>query len=111
MKKRLVLALVGLVVLYAACSERKVEAPPKPKTQEQLVAAACMKEAFTAHLQTSQALLKESMAVVAGGGDDGPLTLLLRHEKEAYCMRHVECANPPELLRSALLESCLAETI
>lgn len=111
MRKGLAVALVGLAGLYAACSERKDEGPPKPKTQAQVAAEACMEEAFTAHLQTSQALLKESLAVLSRGGDDSPLTLLLRHEKEAYCLRRLECASPPELLRSALLESCLAEAI
>ncbi|MFH1816656.1 MAG: hypothetical protein ABIK08_04120 [Pseudomonadota bacterium] len=113
MKILLAVVLLALGLFGAGCSKQKQEAatPSRPKTEAQLAAEACYKAAFAEHLQASQVLLKESMAVLSGGGDASPYTLLLRHEKEVYCMRRVDCFGIPSVARSAFLESCLEEEV
>ncbi len=105
-------AALSLCLLNLGCSERKQPSPPaKPITEAQRAIAACHKEVFTAHLQASQELLKQSMAVMAQGGDSSPIDLMLRHEKEGYCLQRVDCYNPPPAARALLLDSCLAEEV
>lgn len=113
MKSLLAGAVLAFGLFGAGCSEQKQEAnnPSQPKTEAQLAAEICYKAAFAEHLQASQVLLKESMTVLSQGGDASPYTLLLRREKEAYCMRRLDCLGIPAVARSAFLESCLEEDV